>query len=156
MSRFRIRRREKESGEREEKASQYIGMRLGAEEYVIDIVKVREIIMLEAITYVPRVAGHFEGVINLRGDVVPVVNLRVKLGMPDAPFTQRTRIIVTEAGKGPVGILVDAVTNVVRFGESAIKPATAALGDVAAEYLKGIARTGTGIVGLIDIDRLVA
>lgn len=155
MSRFRVR-RDKKSPEGVERTGRYVGMLLGAEEYAIDIAKIREIILRESITYIPRIENHFEGVINLRGNVVPVINLRVKLGMEDAAFTPRTRIIITEAGDDAVGILVDAVTGVITLPESGIGPATAALGGVAAEYLKGIGRSGAGIVGLIDLDRLVA
>ncbi len=157
MSRFRIRREEAKAPERVEQTRQFVGMRLGAEEYVIDIIKVREILMLEEITYVPRVAGHFEGVINLRGDVVPVINLRARLGMADAGITPRTRIIITETPSGnAVGMMVDAVTSVIWLPESAIEQAAGAVGEVAAEYIKGIGRNNGRILGWLDVDRLVA
>lgn len=157
MSRFRIRQEREEAREKREEHRQFIGMRLGAEEYVIEIAKAREILLLDEITYVPRVAGHFEGVINLRGDVVPVINLRARLGMAMVPLTPGARIIITESASGvPVGLLVDAVTSVIRLPESGIEPASAAVGEVAAEFIKGIGRAGDAIVGWLDVDKLVA
>ncbi len=157
MSRFRIRQEREETPARREEHRQFIGMRLGAEEYVIEIAKAREILLLEEITYVPRVAGYFEGVINLRGDVVPVINLRAKLGMAAGAPTATTRVIITESASGvPVGLLVDAVTSVIRLPESSIESASAAFGEVAVEYIKGIGRTEHSIVGWLDVDKLVA
>lgn len=157
MSRFRIQQEREEAPEKREEHRQFIGLRLGAEEYVIEITKAREILLFDEITYVPRVAGHFEGVINLRGVVVPVINLRAKLGMAAVPLTPGARIIITESASGaPVGLLVDAVTSVIRLPESGIEPASAAVGEVAAEYIKGIGRAGAAIVGWLDVDKLVA
>lgn len=156
MSRFRIRQEREDAREKREEDRQFIGMRLGTEEYVIEIAKAREILLFDEITYVPRVAGHFEGVINLRGDVVPVINLRARLGMATAPLTPGTRIIITESASGvPVGLLVDAVTSVMRLPESDIEPASTAVGEVAAEFIKGIGRAGNAIVGWLDVDKLV-
>ncbi|MBI5636490.1 MAG: purine-binding chemotaxis protein CheW [Nitrospinae bacterium] len=157
MNRFRIRQEREVSPEKRELHRQFIGIRLGAEEYIIEITKAREILVFDGITYVPRVAGHFEGVINLRGDVVPVINLRAKLGMAAVPLTPGARIIIAESASGaPVGLLVDAVTTVIHLPESGIEPASAAVGEVAAEYIKGIGRAGGSIVGWLDVDKLVA
>ncbi len=157
MSRFRIDQTKEETPAAREVRHQFIGMRLGAEEYVIEIAKAREILMFEEITYVPRVAGFIEGVINLRGDVVPVINLRSKLGMAADMPAATARVIITESASGaPVGLLVDAVTSVIRLPESSIGPATNAVGEVSVEYIKGIGRTEHSIVGWLDVDKLVA
>jgi purine-binding chemotaxis protein CheW len=154
MGRFRVR---KEQRQKIEEASlQFIGIILGSEEYMVDIVRVREIIMLEEITYVPRVEEHIEGVINLRGEVVPIINLRVKLGMAQADFTPRSRILIAEVAGGLVGFLVDAVTSVMRLPESGINYASSALGEVSADYIKGVGRNGGRILGWMDVDKLCA
>ncbi|MBI5177999.1 MAG: purine-binding chemotaxis protein CheW [Nitrospinae bacterium] len=156
MGRFRVRPAQEAEKGRGEFSYHFIGLLLGAEEYVLEITKVREIIMLEGITYVPRVKSHFEGVINLRGEVVPVINLRVKLGMEAADFTPRSRIIITETERGPVGLLVDAVTSVLRLPQGDVEQAAGAVGEVSAEFLRGIGRNGARIVGWLDVEKLGA
>lgn len=157
MNRFRIPElKEVDSDKEQEKSYQLIGLRLGSEEYVVDINSIREIVMLEKITYVPRVADHFEGVVNLRGEVLPVINLRLKLGMPDVDFTPFTRIIVAQFSDASVGFLVDAITRVFRIPETNMDPATSSVGDVSAEYLRGVGRTESNIVGWLDLEKLAA
>ncbi|MBI3793948.1 MAG: purine-binding chemotaxis protein CheW [Nitrospinae bacterium] len=154
MGRFRVRREQRQKIE--EPSLQFIGIILGAEEYMLDIKRVREIIMLEEITHVPRVQEFIEGVINLRGEVVPVINLRVKLGMATEEFSPRSRIIIVEAGGGMAGFLVDAVTSVMRLPESVINYSSSALGEVSADYIKAIGRAGGRILGWMDVDKLCA
>jgi len=154
MARFRV--RKEQAKKAEEVSLQFIGMVLGSEEYMVDITRVREIIMLDEITYVPRVEKHMEGVINLRGEIVPIINLRVKLGMEAADFTPRSRIIIMEANGGLVGFLVDAVTSVLRLPESSMNYSSATLGEVSAEYIRGIGRNGGRILGWMDVDKLCA
>jgi len=154
MARFRIRQAQQTQKGPEEVFHHFIGMVLGSEEYVVEITKVREIIMLEGITHVPRLEEHFEGVINLRGEVVPVINLRIKLGMEGVDFTPRTRIIITDINGGLVGLLVDAVTSVLRLPESKVEHSSAAVGEVSAEFIRGIGRNGGAIVGWLDVSKL--
>lgn len=157
MSRFSIRKPpEAETEEKDIPPFHLVGIQLGSEEYVVDITTVREIIMLDGITYVPRVPEHIEGVINLRGEVVPVINLRVKLGMEDTDFTPRTRIIIAEIGQATAGFLVDAITRVFKLPKINMEATASGVGEVSAEFLRGVGRTEDNIVGWLDLDKLVA
>ncbi|MEE8483557.1 MAG: chemotaxis protein CheW [Nitrospinota bacterium] len=155
MSQFRIDETVETHITGESTAKQFIGMRLGVEEYVMDISSVREILMLDNITYVPRVADHFEGVINLRGKIIPIINLRMKLGLEDADFTQTTRVIIVDVEGNIAGLLVDAVTKVLRISDENLEPASSSLGEISEEYICGVGRTGGGIVGLLDVEKLI-
>ncbi len=100
----------------DQRAGKYLTFQLASEEFGIRVLKVREIMGLQEITAVPQTPSHVKGVINLRGKVVPVVDLRLKFGLPAAEYTQRTCIIVTqiqgETGSVLVGIVVDGVSEV--------------------------------------------
>lgn len=156
MSRFHVNESEKTGTEEKTPTHQFICVRLGSEEYVVDIYVIREIIMLHDITYVPRVANHFEGLINLHGNVVPVINLRLKLGMEDADFTSSSRIIITDAGGALVGLIVDEVTKALNLPVEKIELTTEAVGEVPTEYIHGIGKTDNGIVGWLNLEKLVA
>ncbi len=155
MSQFRIDETVETPESEKSTEKQFVGIRLGAEEYVLDITSVREILILDNITYVPRVADHFEGVINLRGNIIPVINLRMKLGLEDADFTQSTRVIITDVEGNIAGLLVDAVTKVMRINDDNMEPASSSLGEISEEYISGVGRTGGGIVGLLDVEKLI-
>jgi purine-binding chemotaxis protein CheW len=104
---------------------QLCAFRVGAEEYVVDIMRVREIVAPLPVTSLPGAPPFVEGVLSLRGDVVPVVDLRRRLGLDPAPRTRRSRMLVVNAGPGRLALLVDAVSEVVRIPRSAIRPAPA-------------------------------
>src|SRR5689334_2974706 len=107
------------------RAGKYLTFHLASEEFGIRVLKVREIMGLQEITAVPQTAAHIKGVINLRGKVVPVIDLRLKFGLPGAEYTQRTCIIVTQiqGDRGPVliGIIVDGVSEVLNLTASDIE-----------------------------------
>src|SRR5579872_5310135 len=94
---------------------QIVSFRLGNEEYGVDISQVQEIIRMVEITHVPRAPRFMEGVINLRGQLIPIIDLRTRFGMPRIEATKDTRIIVTEIGSKRVGIVVDSVSEVINI-----------------------------------------
>lgn len=138
----------------------YLTFSLAGEEYGIGILKVREIIGLMPITPVPRTPEYIRGVINLRGKVIPVVDLRLKFGMKAMADTERTCIIVTEiatnGNKISMGIVVDSVSEVVNIksGEIENTPNFGAKLDTA--YILGMAKIGSGVKILLDIDKVMS
>src|ERR1700751_3856442 len=126
------------------RAGKYLTFQLANEEFGIRVLKVREIMGLQEITAVPQTPGHVKGVINLRGKVVPVVDLRLKFALPAAEYTQRTCIIVTQVqGEfGPVllGIVVDGVSEVLNLAGGEIEDIPDFGEDVSGQYLLGLAK----------------
>lgn len=127
---------------------------LAKEEYGIEILKVQEIIGVMAITPVPRTPDHLRGVINLRGKIIPVVDLRLKLGLPAAEG--QTCIIVVRARGLEIGITVDQVSEVANIADKDIEPVPAFGNGVATEDLLGIGKTGGRVRLLLDIDRILS
>ncbi len=148
------------SGVQAGREGKYLTFSLAGEEYGIGILKVKEIIGLMPITPVPRTPDHIKGVINLRGKVIPVVDLRLKFGMPAAESTDRTCIIVVEivaeSSKIAMGIIVDSVSEVlnIRAGEIEDTPSFGSKLDTA--YILGMAKSGQGVKILLDIDRVMS
>jgi purine-binding chemotaxis protein CheW len=135
---------------------QLVVFQVGAELYGVDIAGVHEIIRLPAITRVPRAPGFVEGVINLRGKVIPVVDLRRRFGLPSAEHTRASRIVVVEIGDQVVGIIVDAVSEVLRVSGSTIEPPSPVVAGIDSDYLHGIAKLPERLVILLDLDRVLA
>ncbi|MDO8879382.1 MAG: chemotaxis protein CheW [Coriobacteriia bacterium] len=133
---------------------QYVLFRLRSEEYGLAIKRVQSIIRYEAATPVPRAPAGVDGVINLRGQVIPLVDLgRVLLGEPLVP-TQASRIIVVESGVGSVGLAVDVVYEVASIAVADVKPApAAALGAETSEAFEGVVSHGDRLVILLDADK---
>jgi purine-binding chemotaxis protein CheW len=142
------------------RAGKYLTFQLANEEFGIRVLKVREIMGLQEITAVPQTPGHVKGVINLRGKVVPVVDLRLKFALPAAEYTQRTCIIVTqvqgETGPVMMGIVVDGVSEVLNLTGSEIED-TPDFGDEAGvRYLLGMAKVKGKVKILLDIDQVLS
>ena len=135
---------------------QLVVFQLGAELYGVDIARVHEIIRLQTITRVPRAPSFVEGVINLRGKVIPVVDLRRRFGLPLADHTRATRTVVVEIGDQVVGIVVDGVSEVLRVNTSIVEPPSPVVAGVDSEYLHGIAKLPERLVILLDLDRVLA
>jgi len=138
----------------------YLTFAMAGEEYGIGILKVKEIIGIMSITSVPQTPGYVKGVINLRGKVIPVIDLRLKFDMEAAAYTERTCIIVVEISSGErkllMGIIVDSVSEVlnIKTGEIADTPTFGAKVDTG--YILGMAKMGTGVKILLDIDRVLS
>ncbi len=135
---------------------QLVVFQLGGELYGVEISRVHEIIRLQTVTRVPRAPAFVEGVINLRGKVIPVVDLRRRFGLPSAEHTRASRIVVVEIGDQVVGIIVDGVSEVLRVGESTVEPPSPVVAGIDSEYIHGIAKLPDRLVILLDLDRVLA
>jgi purine-binding chemotaxis protein CheW len=142
------------------RAGKYLTFQLANEEFGICVLKVREIMGLQEITAVPQTPPHIKGVINLRGKVVPVIDLRMKFGILTSEYTQRTCIIVTqvqgEAGLVLMGIIVDGVAEVLNLAASEIEDTPDFGEEVAGRYLLGMAKVKGKVKILLDIDRVLS
>ncbi len=136
--------------------SEFLSFRLGAEEYGIDILRVQEIRSFEAPTRIANAPAHLLGVLNLRGVIVPIVDLRLRLGMADAAYDGFTVVIVLNIGSRVIGVVVDAVSDVVGLGGEQLRPLPEFNSAVAAEHLMAIGSVGERMLILIDIDPLMA
>jgi purine-binding chemotaxis protein CheW len=144
------------------RTGKYLTFLLGREEFAIQVLKVREIMGIQDITAVPQTPQYVKGVINLRGKVIPVVDLRLKFCLPEIDYTQRTCIIVVQVQSAGValhtGIIVDAVSEVLNLAATDIED-TPDFGDgcgSAASYLLGMAKVKGKVKILLDIDRVLS
>jgi purine-binding chemotaxis protein CheW len=142
-----------------DREGKYLTFSLAGEEYGVGILKVKEIIGMMAITMVPQVPAYVKGVINLRGKVIPVVDLRLKFGLEETAYTDRTCIIVVEIRKDAgiilMGIVVDAVSEVLNIRETEIEDTPAFGAAMKTDYILGMAKAGDGVKILLDIDKVV-
>ena len=140
-------------------AGKYLTFALGAEEYGLPVLKVREIIKVMEITQVPQVPAHVRGVINLRGKVIPVIDLRLKFGFPSQETTERTCIIVvdvTAAGATVMmGIVVDSVSEVLNVALAEIDHAPEFGDHVTTDYILALAKVKGTVKILLDLDRVL-
>lgn len=134
---------------------QVVSFRLANEEYGVEITKVQEIILLGDITRVPQTAPYIKGLINLRSTVIPIVDLRLRFGMSEQPPTEETRIMVMNVGGKTIGIVVDAVSEVLRITKDQVAPPPATVSGVGREYITGLAKLDQRLLILLEIDRLL-
>ncbi|NLY10292.1 MAG: chemotaxis protein CheW [Firmicutes bacterium] len=134
---------------------QFVVFRLAEEEFALGITKVREIIKVTEITRLPHVAKYIEGVTNLRGEVIPVVNLRKRFGLEEEEETQDTRIIIVDIDSSKVGFIVDEVKEVLRVPSDAIDPPPSNVAGLSSTYLEGIAKHDDRLLILLHIDRIM-
>lgn len=139
-----------------ENTLQVVVFALGEIEFGIDILQVREVERMLPITRVPHVAPYVEGVVNLRGRLVPVVDLRLRLGLPSKPPTKAARIIVAEIGDRYVGMIVDRVHEVARIPIGQIENNEGILAGLAAEYVGGLARMDNRVIILLAARNILA
>ena len=148
------------AGKTDERAGKYLVFQLGKEEFGIRVLKVREIMGIQDITAVPQTPGYVKGVINLRGKVIPVVDLRLKFGLPELEYTPRTCIIVvqieSEAGKLMIGVIVDAVSEVLTLQAGDIEDTPDFGSGVATPYLLGMAKIKGKVKILLDINMVLS
>ena len=143
-----------------DKEGKYLTFALGAEEYGLEILKVREIIGYMDITAVPQTPAHVKGVINLRGQVIPVIDLRLKFGMEEAEVTEETCVIVVEISQGDrsfsTGIIVDHVQEVLDIEGEAIEDSPQFGSTVDTDFILGMGKIGETVKILLDIDKVLA
>lgn len=135
--------------------NQYLTFTLGQEEYGVEILKVQEIKGYSAITPIPNTPPYIKGVMNLRGTIIPVVDLRSKFGMNEAEYNQFTVIIVVTVGTKIMGLIVDAVSDVLNIPRDDIQETPDFGTAVDAQFISGMAKAGEKLVVLVDIDKVV-
>lgn len=133
-----------------------VGFALGEEEFGLDIQRIQEINRMTEITRVPRTPEFVMGVINLRGKVIPVINLRRRFGMPSKERTKDTRIIIVEIRDRPVGILVDSVSEVIRIPNSTIESAPDIVMGIDTQYIDGIGKLQDRLLIVLNIDKVLS
>ena len=139
----------------EQKAGKYLTFQLAGEEYGLEILKVKEIIGIMNITALPRTPDFVKGVINLRGKVIPVIDLRLKFGFEEAGHTDKTCIVVVEIGGTMVWMVVDAVTEVLRVADASIEPPSPVVTTVDSAFITGSAKVEERLIILLDLERVL-
>jgi purine-binding chemotaxis protein CheW len=143
-----------ESGEPAPHELQLVSFEVGGEEFGLDIVRVQEIIRVHPITRVPDSPSFVEGVINLRGKVIPVLSLRRRFGLPERAPDRATRVVVVNVSGSVLGFVVDRVCEVLRIAAGAIEAAPC-LTNVERPYVAGVGRVAERLVILLDIEQLI-
>ena len=133
-----------------------LSFRLAGEEYALDILRVREIIKVGAFTEVPRAPAFVPGILSVRGTIVPVIDLRMRLRLPVEPPGKLARILITTKDGDPYGLLVDEVRHVERLLPEDIEPPPPFIGGALAEFLSGIGRTEGKLLILLNLDAVLS
>ncbi|HID56815.1 TPA: purine-binding chemotaxis protein CheW [Candidatus Poribacteria bacterium] len=134
---------------------QFVSFNLDGEKFGVDILSVREIVRMQPITRLPNVPDFIEGVINLRGEIIPVIDLRKRLGMPPGETDKKNRIMVVELGDKRVGLAVDAVSRVLKVNEDEIEPPPEAV-KLNSRYITGIAKLDGDFMLILDLEGLIS
>lgn len=137
------------------KEGKYLTFALDKEEYGIEILDVREIIGLMEITSVPQVPAYVKGVINLRGKVIPVIDIRLKFGIKEIAYTNETCVIVLDIGGTQMGIIVDRVCEVLDIEQNKIEPPPNFGASIHTDYIKGIGKVGDKVKILLNIEKIL-
>ncbi len=133
-----------------------LSFRLGQEEYGISILKVQEIRGYDAVTRIANAPAFLKGVINLRGQIVPIVDMRIKFNLGKPEYDSFTVVIILNIGSHVIGMVVDSVSDVVTLEPEQVRPAPAMGGGIDAEHLLGLGTVGERMLILLDIERLLA
>ena len=134
---------------------EYLSFGLGSENYAIDILKVQELRGYDAVTRIANTPEFIKGVVNLRGVIVPIVDLRIKFNLSEPVYNEFTVVIVLNIGKRVIGAVVDSVSDVVKLAESDIHPPPE-FGSFDARYLVGLATVGDSMLILLDIEKMLS
>jgi purine-binding chemotaxis protein CheW len=134
---------------------QLVSFRLGDETFGVEITKVREIILMCEITQVPQSPPYVKGLINLRSTVIPVVDLRSLFGLSETKLDSESRIMVMQVGVRTIGIIVDAVDEVLRISKKDIAPPPPTVAGLGQDYLTGLVRLESELLILLDIERVL-
>jgi purine-binding chemotaxis protein CheW len=132
-----------------------LGFMLSDEEYALDILEIKEIVRLQPVTAVPRSPSWLKGIVTLRGVIVPIFDLRSRLGLTEIDHGPDTRIVVVYRGEELAGLVVDGITQVMRVGTCGIEPPPPTIGVVEAEFLRGVVRFRDRLVILLNLARVL-
>jgi purine-binding chemotaxis protein CheW len=135
---------------------QLVTFSVGEEEFGVEILKVQEINKMLQVTKIPNSPDFVEGVINLRGKVIPIINLRKRLRLSDKEYDKNTRIIVMEIQGRTVGFIVDSVSEVLRIPRSITEPPPSMIGGVSSEYIVAVGKLEDRLLILLDIDKILS
>jgi purine-binding chemotaxis protein CheW len=141
---------------RDDTLLQLVTFHIGDEEFGVEILKVQEIIRMMGITRVPKAPDFVEGVINLRGRVIPIIDLRKRFGMIGQEHDKHTRIIVIEINAVIVGFVVDSVSEVLRIPANTVEPPPAIISGIESEYISGVGKLADRLLILLDLNRLLS
>ncbi|MBD3619639.1 MAG: chemotaxis protein CheW [Gammaproteobacteria bacterium] len=134
---------------------QWVTFRLGDETYAINVMQVQEVLRMTDIAPVPGAPDFVLGIINLRGNVVTVIDARARIGLPSREFDDDTRIVIIEAGTQVVGIVVDSVAEVMYVKESEVEAAPAVGNDESSKYIEGVVSRDDSITILMDLNKML-
>jgi len=134
---------------------QFVVFKLGNEEYGVNIHQVKTIERLMEITRVPQAPDFVEGVVNLRGEVVPVIDLRKRFGLPERTNTDNTRIIIVSIEDITVGMIVDSATEVLQISEESIDPAPSIIGSIDLDYIDGVGKIDGRLLILLNLRKVL-
>ena len=135
---------------------QYIVVKLGSEQYGIDISYVDNIVRMQKITRVPKAQPYFKGIINLRGEIVPVMSIRLKMGFEDDTFTNASRIIILKIEEqGKIGVIVDEVREVVNLGPDEIDKPSHDTKDGKNTFINGIGKNGNELISIFELNAVI-
>lgn len=138
-----------------DQSEQLVVFRLANEFYGVDIGAVNTIIRMQEITEIPQTPSFVEGVINLRGSIIPVIDLRMRFGLPVEETTKASRIVVVESSGQMIGMVVDAVAETLRLSADDIEPPSPVIASVDAEYLRGVGKQENRLVILLDLSKVL-
>ena len=142
-------------GESQNELIQLVSFNLGPEEYAVEVLKVREIIRMTSITHIPNTPPSIEGIINLRGKVIPIVSLRSRFNMMDSDNDQHTRIMVMDIAGKLMGFIVDGVSEVIRISSGEIQPPPSMVaGGVDQDFICGVIQHGQQLLLMLQLDRM--
>ena len=147
--------KEKQFAEKSDKLLQLVSFKIGSEEFGVDILKVQEINRMVEITKVPQAPHYVEGVINLRGKVIPIVDLRKRFNLELKEYDKNTRIVVVDIGGNIMGLVVDSVSEVLRLPSSTIEPAPEIVTGINSEYIKGVAKLEDRLLIFLDLSKVI-
>ncbi len=136
--------------------SQFLTFQLGEELYGVDILRVQEIKGYTTVTKIPNTPSHIKGVLNLRGTIVPIIELRTKFGMPTIEYTMFTVIVVVVVQEKVMGLIVDAVSDVLDIAKNDIQPPPKFGAKIDVSFLNGIGKSGDKLVALLNMDQLLS
>jgi len=135
---------------------QVVVLELAGEAYGVEIGRVQEIIRMQPITRIPNGPAFIEGVTNLRGRVIPVLDLRKRFRLAQSEPTRRSRIVVGELGSHTVGLMVDGVSEVLRVSDEAVEPPSTLVTTSDSAFLRGVAKLGERLILLLDLSRILS
>ena len=140
----------------EKNIDQLISFTLSDEDYGVDIQTVKEVIRKKDIIRLPKAPAFVKGVINLRGDVIPIIDLRERFNMEQQDYTNMTRVIVVEVDGRSIGMVVDSVSHVLRIESGQIEPPPPCVGKVSEEYIRGVGKVEERLIVLLNIDHILS